>query len=50
MGGSGGITPGNRPELHFAFQIDTTLFKQKLFYIHCLDCNAFHFYRTVVSW
>ena len=48
IGGSGGITPGIRPELHFAIQIDTTLFRQKSFYIHCLDLNTFHFYRTVV--
>jgi hypothetical protein len=49
MGHSREITPGIRPELHFAIQIDTTLFRQIFLQIHGLDRNTLHFYRTVVT-
>lgn len=45
-GVSGEIAPGNRPELHFAFQIDTTLSNKEFIYIHSLKSYWGYFYRT----
>ena len=49
MGAPGHITPENRPELHFAFQIDTTLYRLKSLVIHGLQRPTLSFTRTVVQ-
>ena len=46
--GSGYVTPGEWPELHFAFQIDTTLRCPESLVIHGLQQFTISFNRTAV--
>jgi hypothetical protein len=48
MAVSGCVTPGIRPELHFAVQIDTTLHRSESRVIHGFQRFALSFNRTVV--
>jgi hypothetical protein len=49
MVGSECVTPENRPELHFAFQIDTTLRRSETRIIHGLQHFTLSFNRTAVK-
>jgi len=49
MVGSGCVIPENRPELHFAFQIDTTLRRPETLVSYGLQRFTFSFNRTVVG-
>jgi hypothetical protein len=48
IGGSGCVTPGIRPEPHFAVQIDTTLHRPETPFSHGFQRFALSFNRTAV--
>jgi hypothetical protein len=48
MSGSGYVIPGCRPELNFAFQIDTTLYRLESLAVHGIQRFSLSFNRTAV--